>query len=276
MTKACAGRIGISLNVTADDSHLGDAAEIEALGYSTIWLPGGQIDSLERLAELVRATTTIQIASGIIPLDVYEPSAVTALFEDLEQQFPGRLLVGLGGPQQPRPLSGLSAYLDELDAADPAIAPGRRILAALGPRKLEIARDRTGGAITLLVTPEHTRQTRAILGDRPALIVDQLVVLDSDAARARETARGPLGFLSGVKGYTDNFARMGFSGAEIETLDDRLVDRLVAWGDEDAIAARVAEQWDAGADQVVLGVTNADGQPGPIEVARALAKRLTQ
>ncbi len=274
MTKLDLGPIGISLNVTADGRHLDEAAELERLGYSTIWLPGGQIDSLDRIAEIVHATTTIKVAPGIIPPDVYGPDAVAALYADLQASAPGRFVVGLGGPQQARSLPALHEFVDALDAADPPVPADRRILAALGPRKLEIARDRFAGAITLLVTPAYTAEARRILGDHRTLIADQFVVLDGNATSARETARTHLRFLSGVRGYVANFARMGFTEDEVSDLSDRLVDELVAWGDEDAIAARVSEQRAAGADHVVLGVVSEGDQPGPVEVGRRMADRL--
>jgi probable F420-dependent oxidoreductase len=274
MSKLDLGPIGIALNVSADDTYLDEAAELEKLGYSTIWLPGGQIDSLDRIANVVRATTTIPVAPGIIALDVYGPDAVTKLHADLEATAPGRFVVGLGGPPKPRPLRALHDSLDKLDEADPPVPAERRILAALGPRKLEIARDRCAGAVLLLVTPAYTTAARRILGEQSMLVIDQLLVLDTDASRARETARGPLRFLAGVRGYVANFARMGFDDADISNLSDRLVDELVVWGDADAIAARVSEHLEAGADQVVLSVLNEGGQPGPIEVARQLAGRL--
>ncbi len=274
MTKASAGRIGISVDVSDADTYLDDAVKIENLGYSTIWLPGGQLDRLERLSDLLAATRTIQIAAGIIPVDVYDPTRVTEFYAKADRRAPGRLLVGLGGPQQPKPLAGLTDYLDRLEAEANPIPRDRRILAALGPRKLELARDRSAGAITLLVTPDSTSKSRVILGERPTLIVDQLVVLDRDPPRARETARRPLTFLSTVAGYPASFARMGFSDTEIADLSDRLVDELVAWGDPRTIAARVCEQLEAGADQVVLGVLTGAGQPGPLDVARELAEWL--
>ena len=274
MTKLDLGPIGISLNVTADRRHLDEAAELERLGYSTIWLPGGQIDSLDRIAELVHATTTIKVAPGIIPPDVYGPDAVAALYGNIEASAPGRFVVGLGGPQRARSLPALHEFVDALDAADPPVPADRRILAALGPRKLEIARDRFAGAITLLATLAYTAEARRILGDHRTLIADQFVVLDGNATSARETARTHLRFLSGVRGYVANFARMGFTEDEVSDLRDRLVDELVAWGNEDAIATRVSEQRAAGADHVVLGVVSEGDQPGPVEVGRRMADRL--
>ena len=274
MSKLSLGPVGIALNVSADGRHLKEAAEAEELGYATIWLPGGQIDDLGRIAEIVRATSSVPVASGIISLDVYPAAAVTRLYAELQATAPDRFVVGLGGPQQPRALGPLNDYLDTLDHADPPVPAGRRILAALGPRKLELARDRTAGAVPLLVTPAYTAQARRILGGQSTLIISQLVVLDTDATRARQAARRPLSFLSGVRGYQANFARMGFTDRDIASLSDRLVDELVTWGSAGRITARISEHLDAGADQVALTVLSEDGQPGPIGVARELAGRL--
>ena len=273
MSKLRLGPVGMALNVSADDTYLKEAAELEELGYSTIWLPGGQIDRLDRIAAIIQATTSVPVASAIIPVDVYEPAAVRQLYAELQAGAPDRFIAGLGGPQRSRPLGPLSDYLDELDRGDPPVPAGRRILAALGPRKLELARDRAAGAVPLLVTPAYTRQARRILGPGSTLIISQMLVLDTDAARAREAARGPLSFLSGIRGYRANFARMGFADSDIAGLSDRMVDDLVVWGSADAVTARVREHLDAGADQVALTVLNPGGQPGPIEVARALAGR---
>lgn len=261
------GPIGISLNIAPDETHLGEAARLESLGYSAIWLAGGQIDSLDRISAVVRATESIPVATGIIPVDVYDADAVARLHADLQVTALGRFVVGLGGPQIPRPLRALNAYLDRLDRADPPVPTERRILAALGPRKLELARERAAGAVLLLVTPEYTAEARRILGPDATLIVSLMTVLDTDAARSRDTARVPLRFLSGVGGYAANFARMGFTADDISGLSNRLVDDLVAWGDADAIVARVHSHLAAGADHVV--VSELGDRPG--EVAGQLA-----
>lgn len=276
VTKLELGPIGVALDVSADDSYLDHAVEVERLGYSTIWLHGGQLATLDPIAKIIRATTTIPVAPGIIPLDLYGPEAVTAAYADLEATDPGRFVVGLGGPQTPRPLRALNEFLDRLDTGEPQVPAGRRILAALGPRKLALARDRCAGAVPLLVTPAYTADARRVLGQDSTLVVDQMVVLDDDPAAARETARGPLRFLlgGGIGGYPENVRRMGFGGDDLAELSDRLVDELVTWGDADAIATRVAEHLRAGADQVILGVLHDGDQPGPVDVARALATRL--
>lgn len=170
MTKLELGPIGVALDVTDDDSYLDAAIEIEKLGYSTIWLPGGQLATLDPIAKIIRTTTAIPVAPGIIPLDVYSPEAVTAAYTDLEATDPGRFIVGLGGPQTPRPLRALNAFLDRLDTGEPPVPAERRILAALGPRKLGLARDRCAGAVPLLVTPTYTADARRILGQDSTLV----------------------------------------------------------------------------------------------------------
>jgi probable F420-dependent oxidoreductase len=272
MSKLDLGPVGVALTVSG--AYLGQAAELERLGYSALWLPGGQIDDLGRLAEVIGATAAVPVGSAIISLDVYPPGAVAGLYAQLEAGAPGRLVAGLGGPQQPRPLRALNDYLDHLDRAEPPVPAGRRLLAALGPRKLELARDRFAGAIVLLVTPAYTSAARRILGEDSTLVIDQMLVLDADATRARQTARRPLRFLSGLRGYRASFARMGFTDDDIDGLSDTLVDQLVIWGDAGAIAARIGQYRRAGADHIILHVLNEGAQPGPIEVAQRLAGRL--
>jgi probable F420-dependent oxidoreductase len=206
---------------------------------------------------------------------VYGADEVTRLYARLEESAPGRLVVGLGGSQTPPALPALHEYLDRLDR-DGAVPVERRLLAALGPRKLEIARGRSAGALTLLVTPDYTRQARASLGSDALLVVDQFVMLEDDPAKAHETGREHLRFLAGVAGYRANLARMGFTETEISTLGARLVDELVAWGDEAAIAARVDAHRAAGADHVVLAVLADGARPGTLEVARRLAPHVAR
>jgi probable F420-dependent oxidoreductase len=263
------GPVGVALNVSG--SYLDEAAELEGLGYPAIWLPGGQIDSLDRLAEVIRATNTARAGSAIISADVYPPDSVSRFWAQQEEAAPGRLVAGLGGPQQPRPLPALNGYLDRLDRARPPLPAQRRLLAALGPRKLALARDRCAGAILLLVTPDYTAAARQILGDQPVLVIDQMLVADADPERARRTARRPLRFLSGLPGYAASLARMGFTGTDIAELTDRLVDELIIWGGTDAIAARIRQQLQAGADHVILHVLTEHGQPGAAQAARQLA-----
>lgn len=269
------GPTGISIALSEDGGHLADAAELEKLGYDALWLPGGQLRSLEPVADLVRSTQSVRIGTAIIPLDVHGDTAVASTYADLDRTDPGRFVVGLGGPQQgPSPMRAMNGFLDRIEAAAVPIPQHQRILAALGPKKLALARERFGGAIALLVAPDYTAGARAALGADPALIIDQVVIPDTDADRARTAARRLLGFLLTVPGYRMNALRMGFSETEIDHLDARLVDALVVWGDLETIAARVSEHRDAGADHVVLNVLSTVPGGSFLDDARDLASAL--
>lgn len=235
------------------------AGELERLGYSTVWLTGGPMTSLSQVADAVRATTRVRIATGIIPVDAFGADGVASLYGELEDEQPGRFVVGLGGAHGPEPLTTLNTYLDRLDRPD-GVPRDRRIMAALGPRMLGLARERAAGALPVLVTPEYVARARRELGPDSTLAVEQLVVLETDADRARGLARGPLGFLGQVPAYQASFRRMGFAAEDIDSLGDALVDGLVAWGDGAALAERVAALREAGAEHVAVSVV-ADGDP---------------
>jgi probable F420-dependent oxidoreductase len=266
------GPMGLVINVADDGAHVEQAAEAERLGFSALWLFGGQLKLLAPLAELLRATKNAVVAPAIVSLDVHGVEDVVRLLDMLGDGEAGRLVGGFGAPQQAaRPLAGLRTFLDELDAADVSMPEGRRLIAALGPRKLELARERAAGAITMLVTPGYTAWARELLGPDATLVVIQPVVLDTDLDRARQTVRGPLGFLLSVGGYAMNMRRMGFGDDDIAGLSDGLVDAIATIGDVDAILAGVRAHLDAGADHVALSVFSEGGQPSAIEVARAVA-----
>ncbi|GAA0940746.1 TIGR03620 family F420-dependent LLM class oxidoreductase [Pseudonocardia zijingensis] len=255
---------GVALSVTDDlEAH---AAAVEGWGYSAIWLPGGQLETLEPLLRVLRATQRVAVVPGIVPLDVHGPAAIAELYAEAERIAPGRLVVGIGN--QAGGLAALGRAVDEIDATVPR---ERRLLAALGPRKLGVARDRFGGAVTLLVNPGYTTWAREHLGAGATLAVDQLVVLDEDAESARGAAREVLGFLVTVPGYAAAFSRMGFTEADIRDLSDALVDAAVARGDVERVVARLREHEAAGADHVVVGPL---GGPGELETLERLAPRL--
>jgi probable F420-dependent oxidoreductase len=265
------GRYGVTLEVTEDLEEHARAAE--RWGYSAIWVAGGQLASLDPLLRIMRATTRIAVVPGIIPLDVHGPAAIAALYAEAERIAPGRLVVGLGGPQR-TPVGALAALgkaLDEPDTGPAVVPPERRLLAALGPRKLDLARERFGGAVTLLVDPSYTAWARERLGGGRTLVVDQMVVLDEDPQAARAAAREPLGFLSQVGGYAAAFSRMGFSDTEIREMSDGLVDAVFAWGGVDRVVARLREQEAAGADHVVIAPL---GGPGELATVERLAPSL--
>jgi probable F420-dependent oxidoreductase len=257
MTKLELGPIGVALSPRSGqdwNACLAAAPELERLGYSTIWLSGGMLTSLDQIADLIRVTKQVRVGPAIIPVDRYPSDAVARTYTEIEATHPGRFVVGLGGAHGRKPLQTLGSYLDRLDDAPAPVPAASRVLAALGPRMLAMARDRTAGAFPMLVTPEYTTRARNTLGNDASLIIGQCLALDADAARARNAAQDMIGFLLGVPGYSAHFRRIGFTDEEITQRSDRLVDALVAWGDLDTITDRVRQQLAAGADQVVLTV----------------------
>jgi probable F420-dependent oxidoreductase len=278
MAKLAFGPIGVVVGRPGDEDVFLDAATVvEALGYATIWLAGPSISGFEQVRNIVAATRNVPIAGGVISVDQFDAAEVAAWYAELEATHPGRFIVGLGGAHGPKPLQTLSSYLDALDTLHPNVPPAARVLAALGPRMLHLARERAAGAYPLLVTPEYTAWARSLLGQDAALVVAQFVIVDEDPERARSLARGPLGSMTAGagSGYAANLRRMGFAAEEIAQVSDRLIDAVVAWGDLDAVAARISEHLRAGADQVALGVLSSD-PPGslPVRQWQQLAKAL--
>jgi probable F420-dependent oxidoreductase len=249
------GPIGLaSSNPYTDDSAVvaDEARHVESLGYSTLWRSG----NLQMLEAAVRATSSIPVATGIIPVSSVPASEVIATYESLERDHPGRFIVGLGGAHNARPVATLDAYLDELDAA--GIPADSRVLAALGPTMLALARDRAAGAYPYLVTPSYVKDARDVLGADPLLAVLLMVIPTTDREAARLEVAGPLDFLGKIGGYRRNLLRQGFSESDIDDVSDRMVDGVAAWGDIDTIAKRVGEYREAGADQVVIRILGAD------------------
>lgn len=271
MTKIDLGRIGVAL-APLDATLVPSVAALEEQGYPTVWITGGPLAGLEQVVAAVDGSERIRVATGILSVDRFDADAVTALYADLEARHPGRLVVGLGGAHGARPLATLGAYLDRLD--EPGGVPAsRRVLAALGPRMLDLARDRSSGALPVLVTPAYTREARARLGDGTTLAVEHMVLIGTDPAAARSQARERVGFLASLPQYQASFRRMGFAEDDIQNLGDPLVDALVTWGDVDAVAAGVEAHLDAGADHVAVSVVGGASDP-PVGEWRALAERL--
>jgi probable F420-dependent oxidoreductase len=273
------GRIGVwvSSRFLREGEAAGFAAGVEELGYETLWI-GAAPGDLRLVEEMLAATSRLTVATGIVNIWT-EPAAVAAeAFARVSREHPDRLLLGIGaghgaiiGERYRRPYQQLEVYLDELDAFEPPVPTSDRVLAALGPRVLGLARDRAAGAHPYLVTPEHTRQARAVLGSGPVLAPEQTVVLESDPDRARATARQFIGRYLPLANYTNNWRRLGFTDEDLaDGGSDRLVDALVAWGDEEAILTRVRDHHAAGADHVcVQPVVSGSGLP--IAELRALA-----
>jgi probable F420-dependent oxidoreductase len=274
MSKLDLGAVGVVVGSPGDaDVFLEAAAALRALAYSTIWLAGPQIARLEAIGQVLDATRDVKVGTGIISVDQFDAAAVAAAFTGFQARHPDRLVVGLGGAHGPQPLRTLTAYLDALDSLSPTVPPSARILAALGPRMLQLARDRAAGGYPLLVTPDYTARARSLLGQDATLVVGQFVVVETDPDRARQSGRGPLRFMTQPgSGYAANLRRMGFGDDEISGLSDRLVDAVVAWGDVEAIAARIGEHLQAGADHVALSALHT-GPPGslPVDQWRQLA-----
>jgi len=245
-----------------DRAEIADAAaELEELGYSAIWFPGSSGGPVfEMAATLLEATRHVPVISGILNVWAHEPAEAAAGYARLSEAHPDRFLLGLGvghPHQRPgewgRPLSTMREYLDALDAADPPVPRDERCLAALGPRMLELARDRSAGAHPYFVPVEHTRRAREILGPDALLAPEQAVVLETDPARAREVGREhTVGYLR-APNYVNNLRRLGYGDDDLaDGGSDRLVDALVAWGDHDAVRRRIEEHREAGADHVCI------------------------
>jgi probable F420-dependent oxidoreductase len=264
------------------------AAELEGLGYTALWIPDVGGDVFESVANLLAATRTATIATGILNLWMHTAEETAVQHAALTAAHGDRFLVGIGvshahlidrvqeaGTYQ-RPLARMQEYLDGLDAADPPLTAGDRVLAALGPRMLELARTRSAGAHPYLGTPEHTATARAALGPDRLLAPEQGLVLESDPTRARGLAREHLAIYLAATNYTNNWRRLGFTEDDLaDGGSDRLVDALVAWGDESALAGRVQEHRDAGADHVCVQLLGGDRRGLALEGWRALAPALT-
>ncbi|WP_399885423.1 LLM class F420-dependent oxidoreductase [Streptomyces sp. BBFR51] len=253
------------------------AAELEQLGYGALWLGGNS--AARHAAPLIGATSRIVVGTSIQSIWEHRAAEAAAGFAELEVSHPGRFVLGLGVSHGPRvegysrPYSTMVGYLDELDRA--GMPSGHRVLAALGPKMLDLSRDRAAGAIPYLVTPEHTAQARERLGEGPLLAPEFKVVLDADPSRARATARAYLAMYLKLPNYTKNFLNLGFTDADVTGGgSDRLIDAVFAWGDETTIRTRIEAFHDAGADHVALQVVEDDMTRLPREGWRTLASLL--
>ncbi|MFE5142861.1 TIGR03620 family F420-dependent LLM class oxidoreductase [Streptomyces fagopyri] len=238
-------------------------AELEELRYGTLWLGGSP--SPDDAAALVEATRTVTVATGILSIWEHSAEEVTARIAALDASAQGRFVLGLGvshgalAPRYAKPYSAMVAYLDALDAAAPPVDPGRRLLAALGPKMLKLATDRALGAHPYLVTTEHTAEAREALGPGALLAPELSVVLDTDLDRARTTARNMLAMYLRLPNYTNNLLRLGFTERDFEDGGSvRLLDALFALGDAERVRARTREYFDAGADHIALQVLTAE------------------
>ncbi len=268
------------------------AAEIEQLGYGALWLPevAGR-DVMFGLGMILSATRTLVGATGIASIWGRDAVTMTGGVTGLTEAFPDRVLLGLGvshhtlveglrGHTYERPLATMRAYLEAMDAAPytakrPA-TPVRRVLAALGPKMLALSAEAADGAHTYFVPPEHTAMARETLGDA-FLCVEQAVLLEPDATKAREIARTHAKVYVPLPNYQNNLRRLGFGDDDFAgDFSDRLLDAIVAWGTEDDIVTRVRAQIDAGADHVCVQTLSAGRRDVPVDQWRALAPALVE
>jgi probable F420-dependent oxidoreductase len=242
---------------------------LEAAGYETFWFGENPFnkEALSHAALLLDATERVTVATAIASIWLRSPESAANGAATLAEAHPGRFVLGLGVSHAPtvaaigqsyvRPLTRMREYLDAMDAvrfrATPPPEPAPRVLAALAPKMLALARDRTQGAHPYLVTPEHTKLARATLGEGPVLAPEQSFVLERDPERARAIARDHLEFYLTLPNYCANWLRIGFEENDLaDGGSDRLIDALVAWGDEATVLERVAQHHAAGADHVAL------------------------
>jgi len=269
------GRIGVWIGGPPSPEL---ARGLDELGYGAIWIGGSPGGDLEGVESTLAATNRITVATGIVNIWRDDPATIVASYHRLADTYPGRFLLGVGAghpeatSRYTKPYDALVQYLDRLDAG--GVPQSRRALAALGPKVLRLAADRTAGAHPYLVTPEHTRQARELLGPDVLLAPEQHVVLDSDKARGREFARGVLRSHLQLRNYTTNWRRLGFTDDDLaDGGSDRLVDGLVGLGNAKQIAARITEHLDAGADHVCVQLIAAKGVdllPGFTDLAAQL------
>jgi probable F420-dependent oxidoreductase len=265
------GRIGVWRTYHAGTD---DLPEIEALGYGAFWIGGSP--SLAQARPFLEATTSMTIATGILNVWQHEPAAVAAQHAELERDFAGRFLlgIGIGHPEATseyrRPLATMRAFFDGLDAADPPVPREQRIAAALGPKMLRLAAERSLGAHPYFITTEHTRFARETLGPDAVLAPEVAVVVEADDAAGREHARAYAARYLRTSNYVRNLRRFGFTDEDFaDGGSDRLIDAVIPHGPPEAIAAAVRAHFDAGADHVC--VQPVGHGPTPADDYRALA-----
>jgi probable F420-dependent oxidoreductase len=235
------------------------AVEIEKLGYRAVWVgasPGADLAFVEPILEQTQA---LQVATGIVNIWSADANEVADSYHRIENAFPGRFLlgVGVGHPERTqeyrKPYDALVEYLDALDAKK--VPTSRRVLAALGPKVLKLAAQRSAGAHPYLTTPEHTAEAHDVLGPTVFLAPEHKVVLSTDADAARAIGREVVDFYMDLSNYVNNWKRLGFSDDDVaKPGSDKLIDAVVAHGTADDIAKRLGEHLDAGADHVAIQV----------------------
>lgn len=261
------------------------AAELDELGFTALWIPdvGGPV--FDAVGRLMAATKKTVIATGILNLWMHSAEDVAQSYSALTDEHGDRFLLGIGVSHAPlidagqpgryrKPLAATAAFLDAIDATPRPVPVDRRVLAALGPKMLQLSADRSRGAHPYLSTPEHTASARATLGDGPLLLPEQTAIFCDTAEEARSIGADWLRSYLALPNYANNLLRSGFSQDDLDQVSDRLLDAIIAWGDEEAIMRRVDEHRSAGADHVCVQVLTADAQAFPREQWRRLAAAL--
>jgi probable F420-dependent oxidoreductase len=285
------GRLGVWTWIdTMSAEEVADfAVKIEELGYSMLWIPEAVgRDPFSILGYLAARTSKLLLATGIANIYARDPMTMRAIQHTLAEASGGRFVLGLGvshapmvagirGHEYGKPVTTMRNYLDSMEKAlylGPKADPEAPIvIAALRQNMLRLAAERTSGAHPYFVSPEHTARAREILGEGPILAPEQKVLLETDASRAREIARAGMKTYLSLPNYQNSLRWLGFGDDDLaEGGSDRLVDAIVAWGDEKAIAERIQAHRDAGADHVCIQPLRPDGAPGPdLRILEALA-----
>ncbi|MFF1607349.1 TIGR03620 family F420-dependent LLM class oxidoreductase [Amycolatopsis sp. NPDC058278] len=258
--------------LTAADATATDAVALEEAGYRAIWLAASPAADLLPAERLLDATNRIVVGTSVLNVWQADAGTVADSYHRIADKHAGRLLIGIGAGHREvdagyaSPVAKVAGYLETLTAA--GVPADRVLLAALGPKMLRLAAERAAGTLTLQVTPEHTRRAREALGPDKLVVPGHGVLLDTDADRARETARAGLRPLLGIANYAGNLRRIGYTDHDLtDPFSDRLIDALVLHGNAAAIAAGIRAQIAAGANHVGLHALGED----PIGVLRAIA-----
>ncbi len=286
------GRVGVwlgplSMKAAAETREI--ARELEQLGFGALWFGEGvgTKECFTQAATLLAWTERVVVATGIANIYARDPMAMANGARTLADAYPGRFLLGIGvshapsvaerGHEYTRPLTTMRAYLDAMDEAifrgvEPA-EPAPRVLAALGPRMLALAAERTRGAHPYFTSPEHTAMAREVMGEGPLLAPEQAFLLEIDPGLARAKAREHMTYYLRLDNYRRNLLRFGFTDDDLdEGGSDRLVDAIVAWGDVEAVRDRVRGHLDAGADHVCVQAVGRD----PVDELRRAAPALLE
>jgi probable F420-dependent oxidoreductase len=268
-------------------------ADLEAMGYGALWIPEsvGSKEVLSHAGLLLAGAERIVVATGIANIYARDPMAAQNGARTLAEAFPGRFVLGLGVSHAPsvaarggaygKPVTTMREYLDAMEAArysGPAPEPPVPILlAALGPRMLELAAERTAGAHPYFVPVEHTAFARSVMGPEACLAVEMTAVLESDPDEARRIARAFAVHYLALPNYADNLRRLGWSDDDVAGEgSDRLIDAVICWGDAAAIAERARQHLDAGADHVCIQLRGSSSRDLCLDGFRTLATLLAR